>query len=721
MAERPGNRTRSSVRAETREEEGPIQTIKLFESAHMGFGDAQEVGNFRYNRIHGSIDARWPGQVRAGLQVRSVANSNWDRVPVAAIPWRDAASPSQPQIYIIVQDELWGLRFGTLTQTSTANALGANATSAMMHDNGSAVPLIYIGFGDSGSEQSIRSTTRFTLGGDATIVAASGTLRAALLHSLNGRAYRTLQPTGGQEACQISTLPIGADPMVLANWGAGQLVGQASTPINAITSVRHLPIAVKPEGIFMYNEGLDRWVNMTPGWVGGQHPLNGKGAYSLGNQAVIPMGDGGAVLFDGWNVIPFDPIGPDASPNVHTTTNQIDATTSMKHWVVSVSGNTGEAVGGRAAKSPKSISGAAAMRVFHFNNTGSVFTDIGANLRDLDTATTATFTINETTDFLYIGWTRPFVEMNLRVFGSSNSNSAAVTAEVGQSGGTYTSVSVRDFTSVGGASLNGQDKIVMMEDPIGVRNWEQTTVNGVTLYWVRLSWSASLSSDVTLHGIFISPWYPSIDNTNFPLDGIDKAGILPHIYFGTKDRQEGNAWHDMVTIPEPDDIGAILYYDVGGSSVQQARSIVAIGRFRIWQFDVTRIDFPGTEGAPFINDVGLIESASMVPTPGKLARLVAVRINGMEADPTLLGRFYYTWDYGKPWSLGGTVQRFPAEFDINQTQRGYRFRWAWGWSQSSDAALLTQPALTEIEADFEILPDKLDTIQERSLATTPRF
>ncbi len=261
----------------------------------------------------------------------------------------------------------------------------------------------------------------------------------------------------------------------------------------------------------------------------------------------------------------------------------------------------------------------------------------------------------------------------------------------------------------------------MTQDPVGVRNWEQTTVNSVTLYWVRLSWDATLSSDVTLHAIYISPWYPSIDNTNFPLDGLDKAGILPHIYFGTKDRQEGNVWHDMVTIPEPDDIGAILYFDVGGSNTQQSRGLVAVGRFRIWHFDVTRIDSPGTEAAPFINDVGLIESASMVPFPGKLARLVAVRINGMEADPALLGRFYYTWDYGNPWSKASTVQRFPAQFEINQPQRGYRFRWAWGWSQSSDTALLTQPALTEIEADFEILPDEIDAVQERALATPPRY
>jgi hypothetical protein len=137
--------------------------------------------------------------------------------------------------------------------------------------------------------------------------------------------------------------------------------------------------------------------------------------------------------------------------------------------------------------------------------------------------------------------------------------------------------------------------------------------------------------------------------------------------------------------------------------------------------DIAAIDHPGTEEAPFIHDKALIEMPATIPVPGHLCRLTKVSINGQEADPDLIGRFYYTWDYGKPWSQAGATQRFPAEFEVHQQQKGYRFRWAWGWSQSAIAALLTQPALTEVEAEFEILPDKLDSVQERSLATKPRF
>ncbi|KKN02709.1 hypothetical protein LCGC14_1114940 [marine sediment metagenome] len=721
MAERPGNRSRSSVRAETRDEEDHIQTIKLFESAHLGFGDAQEVANFRYNRVHGSIDARWPGQVRAGLQIRSIANANWDRVPVFAHQWQDTASVPNVMIYIVVQDELWGLRFGALTQTSTGNIFGANATDAMMHNDGSGVPLIYIGFGDSGSEQSIRSTTAFTPGGDPTTATAAGTLRARLLFSLNGRAYRTLQPSGGQQACQVSTLPIGSDPITLANWGAAQTVGFASTRVNALTSVRHLPIAVKPEGIFMYNEGLDRWVNMTPGWKDAMHLRNGIGAHSLGNQAVIPMGDGGTMLFDGWNLVPFDPIGFDAAPNAHTTVGELNATANLKYWVVGVTGDSGDVGTGGGMENVKEIGAGSDLRVFHFNNTGSTFTDISSNMRDFDLTSTSAITMNESTDVLWIGWIRPFSAVNIRITGSGNSNAATVTAQVGQSGGGYTGVTVRDFTDVAGASLGRQDKIVMTEDPVGVRNWVQTTVNSVTLYWLRLNWNTGLSGAITLTTLHIQPWYPSVDDTNFPLDGLDKSGNFPHILLGTKDRQEANLWHDMGGLPEPDDIGAVLYTDVGGTSINRSRNLTLIGRYRIWTMDLTAGDHPGTEAHPFINDVGLIESTSMIPVPGKLCRLVRIRINGQEADPALLARFYYTWDYGNPWSKASTVQRFPADFEINQQSKGYRFRWAWGWSQSAVTALLTQPALTEIEGDFEVLPDDLDVTQERPLTSTPRF
>jgi hypothetical protein len=683
-------------------------TVKLFESTHLGYGDAQKVRDFRYNRIHGSIDARWPNQIRAGLQVQPL-DANWDRVPVFAREWTTVDGGNHPMIYIIVQDEIWGLRFGTLTQNGVADALGANATSAMLHDNGSAIPLIYVGFGGA-SEQNIRSTTRFTPGGtNATVTAAGGTLRADLLYSLNGRAYRTLTPSSGEANCQISTLPIGANPITAANWGAAQLVGLASTDITAITAVRHLPVAVKPEGIFMYDEDLDRWVNRTPGWVTFIHLDTGKGSFSLGEQAVIPLGDGGAVIFDGFNIREFDPAGFEAAPNVHTTTSHIDVLGNMKYWLMGVT-----------SPKTKETAAAAALKIFHFDNNGSTYTDSSSNLAGGNLTTSVTWTINETTDYIYVGFARPFVAVAID-FSTVQTNASTITAEVSDGASGWNSIAVRDFTRLGGASFGQSGRIVMRADPVATQNWAADTVNSVDdLYWVRFSWGAGFSGGVVATNLRIQPWHPSVDDTNFPLDGLDKSGVFPHVIAGTKDRQT-NVWHDLVTLDEPDEIGAILYGNVGGTKINRYRSLIIVGRFRVWRVDISATDHPGAEEVPIINDKALVEAPSIVPASNHLCRLTHVRINGQEADPNLLGRFYYTWDYGNPWSHAGTVQRFPADFEINQPQRGYRLRWAWGWSQSATTPRLTQPALTEIEADFEVLPDKLDSVQERSLAAEPRF
>jgi hypothetical protein len=707
-----------------------IKTVKLFESAHGGYGDAQEVGNFRYNRVHGSIDARWPGQVRAGLEIQSIANANWDRIPVFAVEWTDAQG-TNPQVYILVQDEVWALRFGSLTQTSTGNILSENVTTGMFHDNGSGVPLIYAGFGDTGSEANIKSITRFTPSGDATVVAAGGTTRADQLLSHSGKAYRSYRPTGGQNTCYISTLGIGRNPLTAADWGAGQLVGNAGTDVNAIIAVQHRVFAVKPEGIFLYIQEIDQWVNQTPGWVRFMHLRNGVGAFSLGNLAVIPLGDGGAVIFDGYNVKEFDPAGFDASPNAHTTTNQIGGLGTLKYWVVGATA-TGQGVGGEGNEvGPKEISAGDSLRVWHFDQGVPAYSDDSANLRDGDLTTSETWVINNTGDYVYIGWTRPFTQISIDFSTVQTNTSATLTVAVGTtagSPGTYTTVAARDFTDLAGASFGQSGKIVMTEDPVGQKSWVKTTVNSVELYWVRLSWDQAHSgADAIAVSVRIQPWHPSINDTDFPLDGLDKSGNFPHIIMGTKDREK-NTWHDMGSLPEPDDIGVVLYANVGGTSLNRYRNLVLIGRYRIWRMDVSAGDHPGTEPAPHIHDKCLIEAPSIVPVPGtaeepgtKLSRLVRVRINGQEADPALLGRFYYTWDWGRSWNRTSAVERFPAALQINQPQRGYRFRWAWGWSQSSAAELLTQPALTEIEADFEILEDALDTVQERSLRDLPRF
>jgi hypothetical protein len=180
----------------------------------------------------------------------------------------------------------------------------------------------------------------------------------------------------------------------------------------------------------------------------------------------------------------------------------------------------------------------------------------------------------------------------------------------------------------------------------------------------------------------------------------------------------------MGSLSLPDEIGAVLQCNVGGINLNQSRQLVVVGRTNIWRLDLAPGDHPETETAPFLNRRGLTEFPAIIPAPGKVVRLLKLRIHGAEFDQNLTWRFYYTWDYGKRWSQGPKFTHVPAKYRFNPTNedKGTRFHWAIGATQAGVGVRLTQPAITRIEADFEVLHDELDSVQERELvAAAPLF
>lgn len=700
-----------------------VVTVKLFESFHQGFGDSVNVrsgraegqpsinGQSRYNRVYGSLDARWPGEFRMGQKVTKTA-TNHDVPPVFAAQWTDTTG-IYPAIYYLVGVKIMRIRFGAVTEIGT-NALGSsNATSGMFDDDGSGVPYLYASFSGLSSGAKIRRMNR------ATTVTTSADVYAHLLLSLNGKAYRTITPASGFANCQVSVCPYGSDRFTVSNWGAGTTVGFAGTDINALVAVRNAAVAVKPEGIFAYNQSLDQWVNYTPAWRRFPHLNNGKNSFFLGDALVVPMGEGGAVIFDGNNVRPFDPGGLLATPNAATTVSQFTAVGAMRHWMVGAT---------QAPGNSKLISAGTSLQ-FKYTVDDIAYTDGAANARDLDLTTAVTLPQNAALK-VYIGWSRPFTAVHFAT-DDPNTTARTMTVKVGTAAGVYTSVGAkntgfRDFTELAGAPLGQTGNIVLMVDPVASTGWIQTTIDGVTAYWMELSFSGAFDSTVSWLTCQLTPWQPSLDNTNFPLDGLDRSGNFPHLLYG-RAGDNGAIWHDMFTLTEPDEIGQVIFSDVGGSSLNHSRNLIAIGRFAVWVAVIAADDRPGMEQAPFLHNVGLIEAPAFVPAPGKVVRLKAVRINGREFDPTVLSaHFYYAFDYGKRWSrFGGKVMRFPEQLeghDQTKSVKGVRFRWAFGFFQSAASAVLTAPVVDSIDADFEVVTGATyrDT-GERHLQTQPRI
>lgn len=679
-----------------------LKTIKLFSSLHEGFGDADAIRQVadrataainapaRYNRVHGSVDARWPGQFRHGLALTKIATTNHDARPVFAAEWADTNNV-YPAIFYLVGRKLMKISFGVVTEIGTNDLGASDATGGMLDDDGSGVPYLYACFGGVAGGTKIR---RYNL---AQTGANSADVVAGLLLSLNGKAYRTITPTGGSASCQVSVCPYGSSRIVASAWGSGTTVGFAGMTINVLTAIRNAVVAIKPEGIFAYNTGLDQWINYTPSWRTFSHLDNGKGAYFLGDVLVVPMGDGGAVVFDGNNVRPFDPGGLFATPDKDTTRSAFTSVGAMRHWLIG------------ATRGPSKVISAGDSLLFKYTVDDAVFTTESANVRDLNLTTFATLPVNAALK-VYIGWDRPFSAVRFDT-GDANTLANTMTVKVGTAPATYTTVGAvntgfRDFTSLSGASLGASGSIVLMVDPVDSTGWVQTTIDGVTAYWMQLSWSGAFDSTVSWLNCQLQPWYPSIDFTNFPLDGLDKSGCFPHLLFGRQGPSGTPIWHDLASLSEPDDIGSVMFANVGGTNINHSRNLLLIGRFGTWLLQTADDDRPGTENAPFLNQYALIEAASFEVEPGKAVRLAGIRINGHSFDPLIHGFFYYSWDYGKRWSrFGSRALALPhdSENAPNTQDIGSRFRWAFGTVRTTTGSKLGAPTITEIEGDFEIV------------------
>jgi len=647
-----------------------------------------------------------------GQQIQKLSTSiASDVTPVFAIQWTDSVGVF-PAILYLVGKKIMMVRFGVVTEVGS-NVLVASATGGMFDDDGSGVPYLYACFGGtSGSAKIARMNRAQTVTIDDDVV-------AGLLLSLNGKAYRTVQATSGLAVSQVSVCAYSTERFTLSNWGTAITVGFAGTEINALVAVRNAAVAVKPEGIFAYNEALNQWVNYTPAWRSFWHLNNGKGSYFLGDALVVPMGDGGAVIFDGNNVRPFDPGGLLATPNEHTTASQFTAVGAMRHWIIGAT---------PSAPNAKLISAGSSL-LFKYTVDDAAFTTESADVRDLDLDTKAELPANAALK-VYIGWDRPFTAFHFAT-GFANLVVRTMTVKVGTtagSPGTYTTVGAkntgfRDFTELAGAPLGQTGNVVLMVDPVASTGWVKTTVGGTEAYWMQLSFSGALTALTSWLTCQLVPWHPSCDVANFPLDGLDKSGNFPHVLYGRQ--EQGAIWHDMLSLSEPDDIGAVLFADVGGTNLNHNRNLVLIGRFGVWTVSVPADDRPGIEQAPFLHNIGLIEAPAFEPAVGKLVRLTAVRINGHEFDPVLFSSFfYYAWDYGKKWTRLGSRPLRPPEVLTNphRTDKGNRFRWAFGWKQTAAAAALSGPVVDYIDADFEVLSDAmLIETGGRHLQTVPRI
>lgn len=130
---------------------------------------------------------------------------------------------------------------------------------------------------------------------------------------------------------------------------------------------------------------------------------------------------------------------------------------------------------------------------------GSTFTDATENASDRDTSTVLTLNSQDTEangDLLYVGSDHPFGGIVVDM-GNANGNASAMVVDY-WNGTAWTSIHVQDGTATGGPPADttlGQDGNLTWALPT---DWEKTSVDGKSLYWVKIDFDAALDSAVSV-------------------------------------------------------------------------------------------------------------------------------------------------------------------------------------------------------------------------------
>ena len=752
-----------------------ITTGPLFESGHAGYGDGRGVSRqHRYNRVLRGFDNRKPGEAAFSHFISKVGytgatNSELDFAPVAVIEWRDL-NGLDPATFIIDANfpadggRVFKLKNGAITRAQNAGATdlkGTNViTDAALHDNGSGVPFIY--FAEAQEHDIERFGIDQTL--DSTVV---GDIERDKLASINGYLYGSADAQGVGQATNhqiwagITFVFPGVDPMNEANWSPIERVGFASTDIVAIVRVQSVACVIKPEGIFVQSRETTLWENRMPAWERYPHPDNGRGAFTLGAAAVIPVAKGGALIFDGFSIRDFSPFDKLATPNLDTTQQTIScmgmaptgllAVTTMNRGVAEGTGSRyrhgqiqTQMINSKLTRAGGGDDNGAAVlgtRVLKSVDGGANFTDFTTEANDGSIITTINISSLDTLangDFLLVGHPRPFAGVMFYGRGGDttfNVNTSVMSAHI-WNGTSWVAITIQDFTSrdFGDATGNGQASqgktglANFTQDPV-VLGWAADTIDNIfsvtedtqSNFWVRYTFSAALEANTHRTAIELLPYRPSVDPTNFPEDGLDRSGVYPHLLWG-EPAEEGTAiWHDLgaiiTDITDTDEIGALLYCEVGGAKGNSTNKLCAFGRRNVYMIE----DFdPTNNGWPYVAPSGFEEWGAIRPGGGRVAVLREVRLEFRDADALTNMFFYYRYSQNEQWSKQTFSPRGShATVNIRDDRGGVDFQWALGYLMAEDT-VVRQPKVVHCEGDFELLDLPPDVLTQRPIPQIPR-
>ncbi len=672
--------------------------IPVFRGGQEGYGDSRVLPQKRqnsYNRTSYNADMRWPGEMREFFINPLPVGVFHNNAPIYITEWEDTVP--NPLILYVADNKIMKIQAGAVTTDTT---LAAVATGATMHDNGSGVPYLYVAEGGVPGAAKVQRRDRT---GAITIAT---NLYADKLLSLAGNLYITAAsstgPTNGITN-GIGVVTVGTDPNVAAQ-PALTVIGNPGRKINNITAVRYAPVCLKQDGSCADDRLSDTWLNHANWMKDLPHPDNGKVYWYEGTDVCIALGMGGAVRFNGFVAIPYDLLPlEDTTPDLDTTTQLIAAGGTARHWgaLVTQIGAKRQRNGGAGDPTqPTGLGAGSTPNVAKSTDAGATFTSYGSQAFDGDPTTFADLSAlpGAGSGQVYFVHSQPFQGVKLSVL-AANANAATWTAAV-WNGTTWVNIGVVDLTLITGntVTLGRTGWMMIASDPVAAVGWKRGGIGvlGATQYQLRLTVSAALSASVQVNAVDFLPWRPSLDPVNFSVDGMDRAGMYPHLLFSRTQGDGAHVVHDMGRLQNADEVGAVIYAAVGGASLNDDRQIVICGKNYVTWTSMSLDDRPAAFGWP-VNSINVLVERPGIDL-GVVARLNAVELDGF--DFRRQGFLYYRFEDGRPWTLAGEFRSLPARIEVPSSDRvGDVIRFAVGWKAGADGgAMPMSPRITRVDA-----------------------
>lgn len=502
------------------------------------------------------------------------------------------------------------------------------------HDGSDAdVAMVYLCFGTSAViRQRNIAGTYSSAGHDA---------KADTLWVVGGDLWRVV------DGYKLEKLIIATDPGLDASWGPVKTpAGRPTYDINAVLDFGGSPLVFKGEGVFRYNSAptVATFENLTPFIPA--HPDNGKGGFGDGRGRFYYPTITGRIL-----VISFG----SQSQQGPLRFQEIDRNTPFGR--ISLMEADEEFV--YALIDPGFVKTQQIGLVMKVDD-GGVFTTHTTNVTDQKKATTENAVAglaNSGSDYVYFGSDEPFWGVYIELLQASTLSGVQSWTAQYSTGSGWTTFTAQDST----LSFR-QDGAITLDptaDVFAAGLWKTQTVDSqADKYWIRLTPTTSLTT-TRIAEVYLIPYRPSYDTTNFPEIGAAFAHALPKVIVG---RWAGQhiVWYDWVTFLSSSPLVMTVSRTKGTNSVgeqtmhfhvESAVFSVPIGP----DADPVRASWPATNG--ILHAIGFSGHTFDAPVNVKSVQKLVLHGEFLQSDDAL--HVYHRYDNADRWEHDGAFSQFP--------------------------------------------------------------